>query len=36
MTNEQLRALVAVVEWGSFRAASGHIFKTQSSINART
>ncbi|SEF88156.1 LysR family transcriptional regulator [Marinobacterium lutimaris] len=34
MTNEQLRAFIAVVEWGSFRAAGSHLFKTQSSVSA--
>jgi len=34
MTNDQLRAFVAVVEQGSFRAAAEHIFKTQSTVSA--
>ncbi len=34
MTNEQLRALIAVVEHGSFRAAAAAMFKTQPTISA--
>lgn len=34
MTNEQLRAFIAIVEHGSFRAAAGAIFKTQPTISA--
>ena len=34
MTNEQLRAFIAVVEQGSFRAAAGRVFKTQSTVSA--
>jgi DNA-binding transcriptional LysR family regulator len=34
MTNEQLRAFIAVVEHGSFRAAATAIFKTQPTISA--
>ncbi|MFY0676607.1 MAG: LysR family transcriptional regulator [Neptuniibacter sp.] len=34
MTHEQLRAFVAVVERGGFRAAAAHLFKTQPSISA--
>ncbi len=34
MTNEQLRAFIAVVERGSFRAAAGQVFKTQSTVSA--
>lgn len=34
MTNEQLRAFVAVVEEGSFRAAAEQVFKTQSTVSA--
>ncbi|RDE19831.1 LysR family transcriptional regulator [Motiliproteus coralliicola] len=34
MTNDQLRAFVAVVEQGSFRAAANHIHKTQPSVSA--
>jgi DNA-binding transcriptional LysR family regulator len=34
MTNEQLRAFIAVVEQGSFRAAAGQVFKTQSTVSA--
>ncbi|UTW11190.1 LysR family transcriptional regulator [Marinobacterium rhizophilum] len=34
MTNEQLRAFVAVVERGSFRAAADQVFKTQSTVSA--
>ncbi len=34
MTNEQLRAFIAVVEKGSFRAAAGQVFKTQSTVSA--
>ena len=34
MTNEQLKAFLAVVEQGSFRAAAAAIFKTQPSISA--
>ncbi|MFC6671076.1 LysR family transcriptional regulator [Marinobacterium aestuariivivens] len=34
MTNEQLRAFVAVVEQGSFRGAAVQIFKTQSTVSA--
>ena len=34
MTNDQLRAFIAVVEQGSFRAAADYIFKTQSTVSA--
>ncbi len=34
MTNDQLRAFVAVVEQGSFRAGAEHIYKTQSTVSA--
>lgn len=34
MTNDQLRAFIAVVEQGSFRAAASYIHKTQPSISA--
>lgn len=34
MTNEQLKAFVAVVDKGSFRAAAEHLFKTQPTISA--
>lgn len=34
MTNEQLKAFVAVVEKGSFRSAANALFKTQPSISA--
>lgn len=34
MTNEQLRAFIAVVEQGSFRAAAVEVFKTQSTVSA--
>lgn len=34
MKNDQLRAFVAVVEQGSFRAAAAHIHKTQSAVSA--
>ena len=34
MTNEQLKAFVAVVEKGSFRSAANSLFKTQPSISA--
>lgn len=34
MTNDQLRAFIAVVEQGSFRAAASHIHKTQPSVSA--
>ncbi|GGB96119.1 LysR family transcriptional regulator [Marinobacterium zhoushanense] len=34
MTNEQLRAFVAVVEQGSFRGAAERVFKTQSTVSA--
>jgi len=34
MTNEQLKAFLAVVEHGSFRAAAAAIFKTQPSLSA--
>jgi len=34
MTNEQLRALVAVVEQGSFRKAAKVVYKTQAAVSA--
>lgn len=34
MTNDQLKAFIAVVEHGSFRAAASHIHKTQPTISA--
>ena len=34
MTNDQLKAFVAVVDKGSFRAAAEHLFKTQPTISA--
>lgn len=34
MTNDQLRALIAVVECGSFRGAATQLYKTQSTISA--
>lgn len=34
MTNDQLKAFIAVVEHGSFRSAASHIHKTQPTISA--
>jgi DNA-binding transcriptional LysR family regulator len=34
MTNDQLRAFVAVVENGSFRSAAEHMYKTQPTVSA--
>ncbi|MFJ4048935.1 MULTISPECIES: LysR family transcriptional regulator [Pseudomonas] len=34
MTNDQLKAFIAVAEKGSFRAAAQHIYKTQPSVSA--
>ena len=34
MKNEQLRAFIAVVEQGSFRAAASTLFKTQPTVSA--
>ncbi len=34
MTNDQLKAFIAVVEQGSFRAAAVHLFKTQPTVSA--
>lgn len=34
MTNDQLRAFIAVVEHGSFRSAASHVHKTQPTISA--
>lgn len=34
MTNEQLKAFLAVVEQGSFRKAAQAIFKTQAAVSA--